>query len=364
MSTATLPDHFTRLTELDEARTETNPGVKLDAIRRAARALHDRICEGGPAVSVRTYSLVTFPYPTKFGLGGAARSLAPFVMMCNRVQLVQVAHDGELINILVNPSDPVRNAATPYFARIASMMPERFNHFIMSRRPNTVESALDDLGVRREDIDYITYDHLHTQDVRGWIGSDGYFPNAKLLAQAAELRTMEHAHPLQRDWYCPEGIADVQPDRILSLDGDYMIGNGFAMVRTPGHTEGNHSLCMVTDRGLWTVSENGVAVESYAPECSEIPGLRKYAREADVEVILNGNTRENSLDQYTSMILEKTLADPVPDRPEFPQHFPSSELVKSVLAPGLAPTYSHGAVTHGVVRTSKSAAVGSSSSAA
>ena len=42
-------------------------------------------------------------------------------------------------------------------------------------------------------------------------------------------------------------------------------------------------------------------------------------------------------------------ADPVPDRPELPQCVPSSELVAQLLAPGLAPTYSHGALTHGEI---------------
>jgi hypothetical protein len=56
------------------------------------------------------------------------------------------------------------------------------------------------------------------------------------------------------------------------------------------------------------------------------------------------------------MVLEKTLADGVPERPELPQHFASSELVGHVLAPGLAPTYSHGAITHGEVLMGAAAA--------
>lgn len=51
------------------------------------------------------------------------------------------------------------------------------------------------------------------------------------------------------------------------------------------------------------------------------------------------NTREGSLDQYTSMVFAKTIADAVPDRPELPQDFSSSELVAHPLAPGLSPTY-------------------------
>jgi hypothetical protein len=101
---------------------------------------------------------------------------------------------------------------------------------------------------------------------------------------------------------------------------------------------------------VWTISENGVAVECYAPEHSKNDKLRRFARHYGYEVILNGNTRDNSLDQYTSMVLEKTLADPSAVRPEFPQHFPSSEMEQSALAPGLRPTFAHGAIAHGAIR--------------
>jgi hypothetical protein len=114
---------------------------------------------------------------------------------------------------------------------------------------------------------------------------------------------------------------------------------------------GNHTPVIVTDRGVFTVSENGIAVDSYAPEHSRIPGLSRHARAAGVSVILNANTREHSLDQYISMMLEKNLADLCPERPEFPQHFSSSELTRSALAPGLSPTYSHGHITHGQVQS-------------
>lgn len=74
-------------------------------------------------------------------------------------------------------------------------------------------------------------------------------------------------------------------------------------------------------------------------------------RDTGVEVILNANTREESLDQYTSMVLEKTIADGVPDRPELPQHFPSSEMISQPLARGLSPTYSHGEITFGSIES-------------
>jgi hypothetical protein len=51
------------------------------------------------------------------------------------------------------------------------------------------------------------------------------------------------------------------------------------------------------------------------------------------------------------MVLEKTIADGAPDHPELPQHFPSSEMISHPLAPGLAPTYSHGAITFGAIES-------------
>lgn len=367
MRYAPVPDQLTRLSELDAAWREASAGARLVAVRAAARGLHDRLAAGGPVVSVRTADIATFPYPTRFGLDGAARTIAPYVMMRNRVQLVQVRAGGALVNILVNPSDAQRSLAAPFFAQQIERYGKLVATRVMSTMHGTVADALTEWGVDPADIDYITFDHLHVQDVRGLLGTiipepgateptPALLPNARLLAQRSELATLEQPHPLHRHWYVEGGLLGVDPRKIIALDGDFALGAGFALVRTPGHTIGNHSPVVVTDRGLWTISENGVAVDAYAPEASAIAGLRSHARRHGVEVILNANTREHTLDQYTSMVLEKTLADPCPDRPEFPQHFSSSELVRHPLAPGLGPTYSHGAITFGQVVTRKGAA--------
>lgn len=357
--------HLERLTDLDAARAEGNAGVRLEAVRRAARGLRDRIADRGTALSVRTYDLVTFPYPSEFGLQGVARSPAPYVVMRNRVQLVQVDAGGDLINILVNPSDPERSLAAPFFGRMVEKYGRTLSRKVLSTVHGTVEQALAHWGVAPEDIDLITFDHLHVQDLRGLLGTTqpepgkseptrALLPNARLLVQREERRILDCLHPLQVDWFVRDALRDVDPRKILMVDGDFALGKGFAVIRTPGHTEGNHSPVVVTDRGVWTISENGICADAYAPESSRIKGLRGWAQLTGVEVILNANTRERALDQYTSMVLEKTLADPTRDQPEFPQHFPSSEMVKSVLAPGLAPTYSHGAITHGEVVQKKS----------
>jgi glyoxylase-like metal-dependent hydrolase (beta-lactamase superfamily II) len=354
-----VPADLVKLTEMDAAWATRGSGARLDAVRRAGRKLRDRILGGGVASCVRTIDLATFPYPTRYALQGVAASPAPYVFMRNRMQLVQVASGSRTVTILVNPTDPERSAAAPYFARLA----ERYGttaRRLLSTMHTTIPDALASWGVAPETIDYITYDHLHVQDARGLLapgpGGRAFLPNAKLLAQKAELDTLAAIHPLQVEWYIPDCLTGVPADRIVALDGDYAIGAGFAIVRTPGHTWGNHSLVVVTGTGAWTISENGVCVDAYAPGLSRIRGVAQHARDSGVEVILNANTREGSLDQYTSMVLEKTLAGGVPERPEWPQHFSSSEVVAHVLAPGLSPTYTHGAMTHGEVVARASAA--------
>jgi hypothetical protein len=353
MTTDAVPTDLVRLTELDEAWGVRGAGNRLEAVRRAGRRLRDRILASGSARCVRTSDIATFPYPTRYGLQGVASSPVPYVFMRNRMHLVQVAAGGRTVTILVNPTDAERSAKAPFFAR----MEERYGKLatkLLSKMHAPIASALADGGVAPEAIDYVTFDHLHVQDVRGLLAPQGttgpaFLPNARLLAQRAELETLTGLHPLQVDWYIPECLTGVPADRIVALDGDYAIGGGFAIVRTPGHTGGNHSLVVVTDTGAWTISENGICVDAYAPGTSRIRGVARHARDTGVEVILNANTREGSLDQYTSMVLEKTLASPVAARPELPQHFSSSEMVAHPLAPGLAPTYTHRAITHGEV---------------
>ena len=70
-----------RLTEMDAAWAVRGAGARLDAVRRAGRKLRERILAGGAARCVRTADLATFPYPTRYGLQGVARSPAPTLAM-------------------------------------------------------------------------------------------------------------------------------------------------------------------------------------------------------------------------------------------------------------------------------------------
>lgn len=220
----------------------------------------------------------------------------------------------------------------------------------MAPELGTAETWLAQVGIRPEQVDYITYDHLHTQDVRRWLGTNGqpgYFPNAKLLVMRQEWESTKALLPPQKQWYCPEGIAGICEDKVVLLDGDVMLGTGVALIHTPGHTEGNHSVVVHTPEGLFVTSENGVGADSYSPLHSRIPGLRKYALTTGVEVVLNSNTLERGLDQYISMIQEREIAGPSPRNPDFYNVYSSSELTAYWMFPGIRPTFTFGPVRFG-----------------
>jgi hypothetical protein len=83
--------------------------------------------------------------------------------------------------------------------------------------------------------------------------------------------------------------------------------------------------------------------------------LRRAAKQLDLEVVLNANTPELAAEQYTSMLLERSVVDRVPGKSEFFQMFPSSEVTVSALAPYIRPTHSFFEMTSGTVVSARDA---------
>ena len=122
------------------------------------------------------------------------------------------------------------------------------------------------VGLRPEDVDFLTFDHLHVQDPRMILGSSeviageptprtALFGDAQLLVHRRELATLEDLHPMQWAWYVSGGLDGVHRDRFAVFDGDIELGPGIALLWTPGHTDGNHSLVINTPDGVWVSSE-------------------------------------------------------------------------------------------------------------
>lgn len=345
------------LPALDEARSHASSGVKLAKVRRAAERLGDALREGPKVVSVRTIPITDLPYPTGYAFQNAARVPFPYVLMQHRALLVQVRAQGELKNVLFNPADRESARATPFFERFERRF--GFLERLMPPRFGSVEDSLRALGVAPEDIDVIAWDHFHTVDLRPTLGTtkgDGLrgplaarFPNAVLLAPRQEWEDWDHLHPMQRSWFIADGKRDVDTSRVVLTDGDLSLGDGCLLLQTPGHTTGNQTLFVHAGDGVFGCSENGTSCDSWSPYESAIPGLRRFVREYDLEVVLNANTPELAAEQYTSMVLERSIVDRVPDAPAFVQMFPSSEVTPSPICPGLKPAQIFGEMRHGTI---------------
>ena len=347
--------------EFDEAHATWPRGDRPAALRAAAAEFRRRFLVGGQVHAVRTVDLVTAGYPTAFAFHGAARHLNPYVGIRNRLVVVQFDDfEGARRTLVWEPTIPEGSAEAPFYAQLEQRFGEWLSRNVLSTVHHTVVSALASLGLTPADVDYVSFDHLHVQDLRMVMGTtrpvDGeneprapLFPNAKFVFQRKEVDTFRSVHPTQWAWYVPGGMDDVIEDNLVLVDGDVELGVGVALVWTPGHTDGNHSLCLSTPEGVWISSENGVAADSWQPHLSQIPGLRKWAEFFGREVIMNANTLEDSVDQYDSMIKEKALADASRRDPRWLNIFPSSELAPLKRQWPVLPTFVHGGINYGRV---------------
>ena len=231
---------------LPQAWLESLPAERLRNLRKAAHTTRDLLLAGGPVQACVTQKLITFPYPTIYAFLGGALSPAPFVMMTNRMQVVQFQHQGKTRTLLFNPSDYERNKAATFYANLSAKFGKLLSEQVFPTYFGTVPEQLKRLGLQPEDVDFIAYDHLHVQDLRGWLQPGGVFPNARLLVMKSEWDSVNDLHPANAVWYVPGGLEGIRAERVVLLDSDVQLGTGVAILSTPGHTLGNMSLVVIT----------------------------------------------------------------------------------------------------------------------
>ncbi|MDX6663266.1 MAG: hypothetical protein QOG09_1368 [Solirubrobacterales bacterium] len=357
-----------------DAANETWPrGDRPAAIREAAAEFRARFAiEENRVKAVRTVDIAEAGYPIAYAFGDAVRTanpasrvlaaragiLGPFVNILNRLIVVQYEDfDGDERTFVYEPTVTEGPAEAPFYEYLLSRYGEFLSYKVLAKIYSTVPQALAKAGVSAEQVDFISFDHLHVQDARFVLGTTEpfgdkpslppIFPNAKMVIQRKEWDTFASLHPMQWAWYVEDGIKGIPEENVVLVEGDVELGRGLALVATPGHTDGNHSLCINTPDGVWVSSENGVAADNWHPHLSKIPGVRRFAEVFGREVILNANTLEDSIDQYDSMVKEKALADPNRADPRFLNVFPSSELVDSKAQWPVVPTFHYGGINYG-----------------
>jgi hypothetical protein len=341
---------FRPIEEFDHIRDVWPRGDRPAAIREAARRFRRRFKEQGQVQAVATADVAAAPYEAKLALAGVVRPAIPYVYLINRMMVVQYEDfDGHARLLAWEPTALEGSREVPYYVDLARRHGKLMTR-IAAPSYRTLDEVLDQFGLWPEQIDYVTHDHLHVQDVRCLMGGAGRpptFPAARLICQQVELDTFDSVHPLQYAWYVPDGMDGVDRDKIDAIEGDVELGAGIALISTPGHTDGNQSLVLNTPDGVWVSSENGVAADSWQPELSRIPRIRRYARSYRREVVMNSNTLEDSLDQYDSMVKEKALADRNPRDERWLNVLPSAELARFKIHWPVVPTFFHGGLAFG-----------------
>ena len=153
--------------------------------RRVPGPLRDagesRDAESAPSTSPRA------GYPLKFAFGGAAKGPNPYVNIINRLQVVQFEDfDGVLRTLAYEPTVPEGPAEAPLL-RAADRAPGRVpllqgpgerSGTSPTRRSATV-------GLRPEDVDFVSFDHLHVQDLRFVLGTTEPIEGEAAAAAAA-----------------------------------------------------------------------------------------------------------------------------------------------------------------------------------
>jgi len=353
-TTTTLapPSGALRITDLDDAWKTAPSRGQLRALRAAGERLRERFARGPRTIAVRTLPLGVLPYSTADAFAGAGAGAFPLCSIALRAVLVQFFQGGEVKHLLFGATDIDRARNAPRFerARTGALGRKLVEHGV--RRPASVETQLTELGLGASDIDYLAFSDFRLQDLRELLGASGAsarFPRATLLAPRTEWEDWLDLPPLQRPWYVPGGRAGIPDARVQTTSTDLLLGDGVMLLRTPGRTSGHQTLFVHTDQGIWGVSANGVCADSWSPLESKNARLRAFAHGNDIEVVMNGSDNEHARSHYSSMILERTVADRVPRAPGFVQMFPASELTPTWFVPGIAPTVTHPALHSGTL---------------
>jgi glyoxylase-like metal-dependent hydrolase (beta-lactamase superfamily II) len=134
-------------------------------------------------------------------------------------------------------------------------------------------ALLGEVGIKPEEVDYVTISHLHFDHA----GGTSKFPKAKFILQKRELEfaaaAMPHNSAARNAFTADDVLAAVALNwqgRVLLVDGDQEdVIPGVDVYLTPGHTAGTMTVCLDTTRERFCYSSD--AVYTYRNIDEDIP---------------------------------------------------------------------------------------------
>jgi N-acyl homoserine lactone hydrolase len=138
------------------------------------------------------------------------------------------------------------------------------------RKPKTLATQLDQIGVKPSDVRYIAVSHTHPDHV----GNVDMFPTATLLIQRAEYDWAFAANG--NPTFFASGVPRFSREHpTMKLDGDHdVFGDGIAvLISTPGHTPGHQSLLVHLRKTGWLVLSGDAVHFKDNWDHRRVPGL-------------------------------------------------------------------------------------------
>jgi N-acyl homoserine lactone hydrolase len=103
------------------------------------------------------------------------------------------------------------------------------------------EAALDEYGLKPEDIHIIIHTHLHNDHCE----NDYKCSGARVYVQRREYEFFRNPHPVDHRYF-PDLLDQVE---VVPVEGDQEIVEGIQVLLTPGHTVGGQSVAVNTKKG-------------------------------------------------------------------------------------------------------------------
>ncbi|MEO0096408.1 MAG: MBL fold metallo-hydrolase [candidate division WOR-3 bacterium] len=131
---------------------------------------------------------------------------------------------------------------------MGNKLDEKFRELYSVRQPPDLESELNRINLKFEDIHFVVNTHLHF-DHCGWntrIVADKIvpsFPNAKYIIQKQEWYDATHPNERTRASYMKENYIPIENSgQLVLIEGNYEIVPGVKVINTIGHTKGHQSV--------------------------------------------------------------------------------------------------------------------------
>jgi hypothetical protein len=331
------------LSEIAAVFAAEHEGERARLARHVGPA-HEALAESGQVRALSRVVVGRFPFPVEDAFSGAGPTLtAPYLLRESACFVVEYDDlRGDVRTLVFHPADEERALRAPVMERLYESRVGRGLDRVLSRGRVDLKAALRRAGYVPTDVDFVASPHLMRLDPRSILGGLDevpLLPRAELLTTRAEWDRCQDPHPAVSRWYVPSAADGVEEGRVRFLDGPELLGAGVALL--PLGDDGTLSLAVHTPRGLFVLSDRGVATESWTPPASNISGLADHAANLGWEAVPRRPERGTFADAVTAMVVERELAGAAQEEAEMTNVVPVAPFVKAVITPRLAPTFAH-----------------------